>query len=233
MVIQMSEKTQPKIIKLVKIKQWYIPFDADCYQTLVRIKVPLTKIHQDFLPTLQLATGPRNIRAVSVPFSEIFNEKLDKVGSVWLEKPDRKCKITETRSSFVCDSNERNRKAIASLDNFLKQFCARWAFRYSAVFSETPSKLKLVVDHEFDQTLSPCVPSTLPVETSVYEVVLGFTKITVTTERKKGRVYNHLTVATQAGGAWIQVHTGSFIDVGDQNVLLLLAADLVNQSKKG
>lgn len=232
----MSEKTQPPtVIKFVKIKSWFIPLDAECYQTLVSIKVPMVKLHADFLPTLQLATRPRNIRASSVPFSEIFNAKMDHIGGVWLSKPGRRCVITDTRSVFQCKSSEKNRKAIASLDSFFTGFCARWGLRYTPVFSETPNQLKLVVDYKFDPDLNPCIPNVIAEEEAAHELILGFTKIRLTFKKRgPNRVpYNHLQIFTKSGAEWLQIHTGSFSnkEIGDVGEWLTAIGALHSQYK--
>jgi hypothetical protein len=232
----MSEKTQyPTVIKFVKLKSWFIPYDAECYRTLVSIKVPMVKIHADFLPTLQLATKPRNIRATSVPFSEIFNEKMDQVGGVWLSKADRRCSINETRATFQCKASDKNRKAISSLDTFFAGFCARWGLRYTPIFSETASQLKLVVDYQFDPELNPCIPSVIPEENVKHELVLGFTKICLTFKQKgNNRVpYNHLQIFTKSGVEWLSVHTGSFSnkEIGDPSAWLAALGTLYSQFK--
>lgn len=232
----MSEKTQhPTVIKFVKIKSWFIPFDAVCYQTLVSIKVPLVKIHADFLPTLQLATKPRNIRATSVPFAEVFNEKMDQLGGAWMSKPDRRCSITDSRATFQCKASDKNRKAISKLDNFFTGFCARWGLKYNPIFSETATHLKLVVDYKFDPDLNPCIPSVIPEENVKHEIILGFTKIVLTFKQKgANRIpYNHLQVYVKSGVEWLQVHTGSFTnkEIGDVSQWLTALGTLYAQHK--
>ena len=225
----MSEKTQPQVIKFVRVKQWYIPEDAESYQLLRSAGVPLVKIHADFLPTLQLATKPRGIRAKSRPFSEVYAEKMDALGAQWLSKPERKCKIGDNRAVFSAPLTERNKKKINELDDFFTRFTSRWGFSYKPVYSESDKSVKLVVDLKFDPNKNPVVPSVSPPETQTHELELGFTKLRVTFNNKRtapqfgnrattdrgvmalGSPYSLLEVFVKAGTDWQLVHTGTFI----------------------
>ena len=225
----MSEKTQPQIIEFVKIKSWYIPADARSYQLLVSVKVPLLKIHQDFIPTLELATKSRGIRARSTPFSDTLNKFLDKIGSIWISKDGRKCRLTENHSVFTCKASTVNRKAISRLEEIFQEFASRWALRYSPVFSESGKNLKLVLDYKFDPTKNPVIPSVVIEKEPEFEIILGFTKIKIkfdvqrssTPTRSIGDVRSPapvsmgapthiLEIFAQAGTDWVQVHTASF-----------------------
>lgn len=248
----MSENTQrpSPVINFVKIKSWYVPADAESYQLLRSIKVPLLKVHQDFIPTLKLATEAKGIRAKSVPFSEVLSGFLDRIGSVWLSKPGRKCKLSEHRSQFTCPSTPKNRKSIAKLDSLFQEFTSRWGHSYAPVFSETPKELKLVLDYKFDPQRQPLVPSVTPEVEQSAELILGFTKIKITFDvrrvtaptRSRGDVRGQaasavgapthiLEVFTKAGTDWVQVHTASFThySMGDLLPFLSCLGDLHNQ----
>ncbi len=226
----MSENTQsPKVVTFVKMKSWFIPMDAASYQLLRSVNVPLLKIHQDFIPTLQLAFKAKGIRAKSEPFSDILTNFLDRIGAVWLSKDGRKCKLSESRAVFTCPSTPKNRKSVAKLDHLFQEFMARWAHTYAPVFSETPRELKLVLDFKFDPQRQPIVPSADTDKEDSFEVILGFTKIKITFDVRRmiaptrsrgdtraqaptfvGTPTNILEVFTQTGTSWTQVHTASF-----------------------
>lgn len=246
----MSENTQPQVIHFVKIRSWYIPADAESYRILVDLKVPLVKLHQDLIPTLQLATKPKGIRAKATPFKDIQIEFLDRIGETWLKQPGRKCSLGEKESRFSAPANRKNRKAIDSLDRIYQGFCARWGFSYHPIFSETPKDLKLVLRYKFDPERNPIVPSVVPVEKPVFEIELGFTRIRITlgvqrlSTPTRGRGGNRndlptpigapthiLEVATKAGTGWVPVHTGSFTahTVGGLNSFLGCLGNLHSQ----
>lgn len=215
----MSEKTQPAILNFVKIRSWFVPADAETYQKLKELNTPLVKLHQDFIPTLSLVLKPRGIRAKSIPFRDIFNARMDKIGTIWKSQPERRCTIDENRAVFTCKTTEKNKKSISELDILFSKFCSRWGMRYSPVYSEANGRSKLVVDYKFDPDLNPCVPTSIPEDKTSFEFVLGFTKITLSFHQKgRGGVpYNHIKISTRTGNEWLQVYTGSFTnkEIGD------------------
>lgn len=241
----MSANTQSPntttVIEFVKVKSWYIPADAKSYQTLRSLKVPLLKLHQDFIPTLQMVTRPAGIRARSIPIKEVMDKFMDKIGEIWLSKPGRRCRMNETRSVFHCKSTPKNRKSINKLDSLFQEFTSRWGFSYSPVFSETPKELKLVLDYKFDPSRSPVVPAVVEHQEPVFELELGFTKIKITFDVRRmmvplrgrddhrvvaptavGAPTHILEIFSKAGTGWIQVHTGSFTmdTIGDMSQFL-------------
>ncbi len=222
----MSTKTQPKVIELVKIKSWYIPRNAESYQLLRSLGVPLVLIHKDFLSTLGLVTGRHNVRATETLWSKLFEDSMNKIGGQWKSHADRSCRLSQDKLVFLSKATERNRQAIAKLDLALQSFFARWGFRYRPTFSETLDRYKLVVDFRFDPELSPCIPSQVKEPKSEYELILGFTKIKLTfydkpTEETKARALLAPLVIvetyTQTGTEWTVTHTGTFKDsqIGD------------------
>ncbi len=247
----MSEKTQPPVINFVRIKQWYVPADADSYQLLKSVGVPMVRVHGDFLPTLQLVTKPRGIRAKARYFSEVYAEKMDALGAKWMSKPDRKCKISDSRAVFTAKLTPRNRIKINEIDDFFTRFTARWGFSYKPVYSESDKQLKLVVDIKFDPTKNPVIPSMVPPEQVVHELELGFSKIKVTFNNRRsapqfgdrtnsdrgnhplGAPYSLLEVFVKAGCDWQLVHTGTFIaeTVGNMQSFLQALA-VIHTSQK-
>ena len=207
------------VINLVKIKSWFIPADAEAYQALKDAAGPMLIFHKDFLPTLKLATSRRNIRAKEVPWADIFARRMDAIGEQWRSSKDRTCKITDTRLVFIAKASKRNRAAMAALEPALAKFFARWSFRYRPVFSETPDKLKLVIDFKFDPERQPFM-KVAPVDVKrVYEMELGFSKISLTFYDKPSddpKVAGMiaplilLEVFTKTGLEWYSVHTATF-----------------------
>lgn len=237
----MSTKTQ-QVVYLVKIKSWYLPKDAQSYDLLKKASVPLLIFHKDFLPTLQLATRRASLRAKEVLWSDVYNERMTKVGVQWKSKPGRTCKLGDSKLVFLAKSTASNRTALAALEGSLQKFFARWAFKYYPVFSETASQLKLVVDIKFDPGRLPVTPIELPEQKRIYELVLGFSKVRlsfydkdVETLRKRGLIAPLvlLEMFTQAGTEWQLVHqsTTKPSQIGDITGFIPGVAELFSRMK--
>ena len=248
----MSQQTP--VIKFARLKGWLIPQDAESYQLLKKVGMPLCKMHEDLVPALQMAVRGKGIRAKVSPFSEVLDTYLDKVGAQWNSKDARKCKIDETqrRLTFTGPLTSKNEKAVDKLDSSLKAFFARWGFSYNAVYSTdtVSNKLKLVADYKFDVNRNPIIPDTEVVDDQPVELVLGFTKIRISFNKRRevsgtagdgftkavskvGAPYHLLEVLNQAGTEWQVIHTGTFIDetIGDLNKWLVCMAGLANTQK--
>ena len=223
----MSTKIQePRIVELVRFKQWYMARDAVCYQTLRELGVSCLLIHKDFLSLLQLATKRANVRAREVQWSSIFDAAMTDVGLKWNSRPGRTCSLGSDKLIFLAKTTEANRVAISKLEVALGKFFARWSFRYRPVFSATADKLKLVVDFRFDAELQPLVPSVVAEPKSEFALDLGFTRFKLTfydkptEETRRKALLAPLIVAevfVQAGSEWQVVHTGTFtrFQIGD------------------
>jgi len=223
----MSTKTQaPAVIELVRIKSWYIPKNAESYQGLKALGVPLLLIQKDFLPTLQLMTRRNNVRATETLWADVLNPLLDKVGMAWKAGDGRSCVMQSDKLTFLAKASAKNRAAVSKLECALAKFFARWSFRYYPTFSETGARYKLVVEFKFDPMLSPIVPSVVAEPKTEYELVLGFTKIKLTVydkphaDLKAKALIAPLVVVevfTKTGNSWCTVHTGTFTNsqIGD------------------
>ena len=238
----MSTKVQAKIIDLVKIKSWYIPRDAESYQTLNSLGVPLLLIPKDFLPTLQLVTRRHNVRAKETLWMDIFHKRLDETGALWKSRMDRSCKLGDTKLIFLAKVSSLNREAITKLETSLAKFFARWSFRYYPTFSETLDRYKLVVEFRFDAELQPIMPSVVPEPKTEYEWVIGFTKVRLTfydknTEdtRKNGIIapLTVLQVYAQTGSTWEPVYRSTFKpnQIGDMGQFLSAMGILYGRMK--
>jgi len=156
-----ASTTEPTIISLARIKQWFVPADAETYLTLKRIGVPLTQFHQDFLPTLQLLTRKHNIRGREVSFkTEILEPFLDKVGATWNKKLHCEATIQAKTMKFEVLKTEGFAVAKASipkLQDVLTKFFTRWGYRSTFEYSEARGKCKLNVEYWFDPERQPIV----------------------------------------------------------------------------
>lgn len=234
-----SEKTQsdPQIIRLVKIKQWYVPEDNESYRVLRGLKLPLLKIHRDLIPLIKLKTEPRGIRAKSRDFADILNERLDRVGAAWNAKKGRTCKLTDKRLVFSAPCSDSNRKAIATIEASFAKFCLRWGHRYAPSYSEANDRLRLVLDYSFDADRNPVIESGADNMSDSFEVELGFTRLKLTfmdkppmatTGRQQLPPIIHLEVFSKMGTEWRSVHTASFVSqqIGDLSQLMVVLSKL-------
>lgn len=226
----MSAKTQQppateQTIEFVKIRQWYVPRNADSYRILRELRTPLLKMHRDFLPVLKLVTVPRGIKAKAFDFESILNERLDKLGLQWKSRPGRTCKLTDKRLAFSAPCNDRNRRAIASLEASFAKFCTRWGFKATPLYSEREDRLRLVIDYQFDPSRNPIIESAPVEQTRSFELVLGNTKFKISfmdkpTSNQGGRNMPpiiHFETFAKAGSDWKLAHTGTCVDpeIGD------------------
>jgi len=238
----MSERTKPTTLKLVKNKSWYIPGDTQTYKTLKSLGVPLVKIHVDMIPTLKLLFESRGIEARAQNFKYLLDKMLDKVGSQWQAKQGRTCRLAETRLLFQA-KGDRHRKAFNALDVYLAKFFARWGYSYSAEFSETPGRMKMVVDYRFDPERNPIIPTVeAPVKT-VTEFEMGFTKLRITfndkptvagTTRTRTLPANiQVEVLEKAGSDWRPRYQSTCVDAQLGEVTQLMeAVAIIHQRRK-
>lgn len=161
-----SEATKPsteeKFIRLTRIKQWYMPVDAESYLTLRRAGVALNRFHQDFLPTLKLLTASHGIRSgPEVKFKdEIMNPFFDKIGRAWKKKEHCDCTIgakTMVFESVKADGFAIAKATIPKLQDLLSKFFARWGYRATFEYSEHRGKCKLNVEYWFDPERQPII----------------------------------------------------------------------------
>jgi hypothetical protein len=226
----------------VKIKSWYIPGDSDTYKILRELGIPLLKIHSDFIPTLEIQARPRGIRAKVSHFTNVRDALLDRLGLAWKKKPGRNCSLNDHRLIFTAKPSDESREAFAKVETIFHKFCVRWGHSFDSTFSEAPTKLKLVMDYKFDPNRNPLITVEDSVTKEDLELVLGFTKIKLTFQTKSGEVTRMrgcispvtlLEIFTQAGSAWIPVHSATFADqnIGDPKQFLEAMGLLFNRRK--
>lgn len=204
----MKTSRKQKHIVLTKIKQWYMPVDADSYKVLRNAGIPLIRIHENFLPTLSLLTKSKNIKASLVGFNDtILHPYLDELGSRWQKKEHRKASITASVLKFETSSAsilEPSREALIKIEASLRKFFTRWG--YTAIFesSESRGKCKLHVTYKYDSNRAPVIhlvedPTSLP----IIKLELGYVRISITLGEKE--VETNVALAT--GGIWTSVQT--------------------------
>ena len=215
-----------KTIELIKIRNWYIPGDAASYLALRKIGLASLKIHRDFIPTLSHYAKPHGIRARVTSWDSFWAKKQGILIAGWSSVAGRSAKMGTEEAQFDAPNSDRGRRSVNLLDHQLTEFFARWGHVYSAVYSETPTKIRLNCTYRFDPLRNPVVPTEAPVVPRSYSVVLGFSRIQVTfydTPSAHTQARNWKTplvlLETQAltGTDWKTVHTSTFSDaeIGD------------------
>lgn len=221
----------PSIIRLTRIKNFYIPVDAESYRIMRDAGVPLLQIHTDFLPTLAPLLKKRKVRAREVHFrDEILNPFLEKVADRWNKKPN--CKATIGTRTMVFQTTSAMayaaaRESLPKLEQVLIRFFQQYGYRTTFTPSEQRGKLKLVVDYWFDATKMPIITLEGEVQESkpVYWKI-GFTRLgfkfdnfhTTTISGEKDKItgvaekihkigYVHLTVEVSQGGVFKAIHS--------------------------
>ncbi len=221
-----TKTTEPTIIRMTKIKQWYVVADAEAYSVLAKAGTPMIRVHQNFLPTLGLMTDKHNIKIKGVDFeSEIFEPFLTKTTETWGRKYG-KVQVTSKVLVFTAqalkgctdplkDENLNSAKsAVDKLQPILTAFFARWGYRCTLQYSEAANgnKIKLHVEYWFDSEKMPVLPLETPVQ-ELKEVCLklGFARLVLKFDNHQKRdreiAYIHVRFEVSQGGSWVPVHT--------------------------
>ena len=243
-------------LQFVKIRQWYLPFDADTYLALNSFGIPLVRIHEDFLPTVKLVLKPRNIKAKLLDFNEIRDSYFEKIGEVWL-KDKRVCRITSNTMSFETTHSSASKAAklaLPKIEASLRRFFTRWGYNATFEYSENNrnGRLKLHVSYRYDSSKLPLIPLDKDVASSPkVELRLGFVKISITPDviisiggRKKnasgqqvgdtqeyGNLGIEINISIASGTDWKSIHTSRCLYSQVSNVLPMLRGlmDIPNQ----
>jgi hypothetical protein len=237
-----------KIIKLTRIRQWYIVADADSYLTLKSLGVCMTRFHQDFLPTLKLLTDKHDVRGKEVNFkTEILGPFLDRVGNTWLKKhPSFDCTIDSKTMTFEvrkADGYDTARKTIPKMEEVLSAFFARWGYRSSFEYSEARGKCRFAVEYWFDPERQPIVVLAEDVrEKPKVMLKFGNLRLTLTFDDPRGAVqmlrdksgdvsgkrvnigYVHVGIEISQGGNFVPFHSTRCTYQQISNVKPMIAA---------
>lgn len=225
------KKAQPRVIRLTRIKQWYLPADAESYMILRSVGVPLTRIASDFMPTLQLITRSNNIRGKEVSFThDILDPHLDRIGAQWLKAADRTCTIKSRTMKFETTHARAlgaAREVKDKLQDNLERFFTRWGYRSTFTQSEHRGKFRLYVEYWFDSKVLPVIPLEAD-EKAVPEatLTLGFTRIGLKLMPREIMV----TISISQGGNFVPLHTSRclYSQVSDVRRLTAALMDVPN-----
>lgn len=220
-----SSDKNTKIIRLTRIKSWYLPVDIESYKVLRDLQVPLIRIPESFLPTLKLVTGPNNVRAKLVDFnSGILHPYLDNIGEKWNANEYRKATITnslvklETTHASIFEKSKEN---LVKISASLRKFFARWGYTCAIEISESRGKCKLYCTYKYKGELMPVMPLAEDVTSMpVVRLKLGFTRISLTFLKREIEV----NVSISTGGKWASINTSRCLYSQFGNVMPMISA---------
>lgn len=192
----------------------------------------MTKIHENFLPTISLITRPRNIRGKVLNFNEqILGPYLDKLGEIWNSKQHRRAVITNSVLKFEtthASIAKKSQKSFANIEAALRRFFTRWGYVGTFEYSELRGKCKLHVGYKFDSTRMPIIPLVEdPAALPQIKLKLGFVRLALTLGEKDVEI----NIATASGTEWKSMHTSRclYSQVSDVRPLIRALMGIVNK----
>lgn len=223
-----------QIIRLTKLKQWFLPVDAESYKILRAAGIPLIRIQENFLPTIGLLTAKHKIKAKLIDFNEsILNPYLDELGTRWQKKDHRVATIRSNVLKFEtthASAAESARIAVPKLEASLRRFFSRWGYTASFELSESRGKIKFYVSYKYDSNKLPIIHlqedvTSLPVA----RIDIGFLRISLTMGEKE--VETNVSIAT--GTTWQSIHTSRclYSQVSDVRQIVTTLMDIPSRDQ--
>lgn len=200
---------EPKLVKLTKIKQWYMPADTLSYKRLRKAGVPLLRFHEDMLSVVAMIAKRKNIHAELVSFKEtILHPFMDRISDEWRKlHEDTAVKIDSKAirlSTTHSDASESVEPVIEDLRQCIARFFERWGFNFDFEASVKRGKHLIHIDYWFADSKLPVIHlEDDPAEQQTFELELGFLKLSFTTDDK----YLNTTVHVSQGGIWSVFYT--------------------------
>lgn len=222
------------VIKFTKIKQFYLPIDADAYKALKALQLPLIRIHENLMPTIGIVFKKHKVSPQLVNFKDqIMDPYLDEIGRRWQAKEHRVATLGKSVLKFEtthASIHNAAREAIHKLEASLRRFFTRWGFTAAFEISESRGKLKLHVNYRYDPDREPIIPL-VEDSTSMPKVMLnlGFIRLTLTLMKKEVEV----SVAEAAGAGWNSILTRRclYTQFSDVRPMLAALAQIVNMDQ--
>jgi hypothetical protein len=223
-----------KICTFTKIKAWYMPVDAETYKLMKAADAPLTRVHENMMPTLLMLLKSRKLRAKAIDFNEaLLNPYLDELGRRWQKKPHRKATITSSVLKFETEhasAAELAREAIPKLETSLRRFFQRWGFVAEFQTSEHRGKIKFHVSYKFDSNKMPIIPLVEePESLPQIRLNLGYVRLTLTLGSKEVET----NIALAAGTDWNSIHTSRclYSQISDVRAMIGALAGIVSKDE--
>lgn len=155
-------------LKLVKIKQWYLAFDVESYNLLLKAGIPLLKFHEDFLPIVQLMCQNKKIKGKLIKWKDdILTPFLIKIGSDFNKNEHCLASINNKIMKFEVNKSSAAQhiktKVFPKLEEDLINFFNRWGYSQSITYSELRGKARLSVNYWLDNEKLPILPLKEPI----------------------------------------------------------------------
>ena len=146
-------------MKLVRNRQWLIPYDDDAMKTLIACNIRLTKFDYDFLPVLtQIVNTKFKDETIEVVdwTKNIWEPMLDRLEAFWSDK-GCKCRFNKNEVKLTAPAEERYIKRLTLIEQKLRFFFERWG--YSVAFNPAESKTRcgLGIYYSFDRERLPVI----------------------------------------------------------------------------
>lgn len=219
-------------VKFTKVKQWYLPIDADSYKVLKSFGMPLIRIHEDMMPTIMLLFKKHKIKPHLVDFNDsILHPYLDELGKRWQSKDHRQATLTKSTLKFEtthASAQSKGREALVKVEASLRRFFTRWGYTSTFELSDSRGKLRLHVNYKYDSERMPIIPLIEdPTSLPQIKLDLGYVRLTLTLMKKEVEV----NVSIAAGTMWNSIHTSRclYSQISDVRPMIASFIDIVNK----
>ena len=228
----MKNSKEAKQVTLTKIRQWYLPVDAQSYNNLKAAGIPLVRIHENFIPTLKLLSKSAKLVFNAVDFNgTILHPYLDELGTRWQKKDHRTVTINASVLKFETTHASAREQALEPLEKIeasLRRFFTRWGYGATFERSENRGKHLLHVKYKHDSSKPPVIPfvedaTSLP----KISLELGFLRIQISMGEKE--IETNISVATGPGWTSIQTSRCLYSQVSDVRPMLTALMSVVNK----
>ncbi len=223
-----------QVVKLTKIKSYYLPVDAEDYKLLREHGVAAIKIHENLMPTVGIVLKKYDIKPQLVNFVDaILNPYLDRLGETWQSKEHRVATIQKATMKFETTKasiQPQAREALHKLETSLRRFFTRWGFHSVIELSEMRGKLKLHVQYKFDPERPPVIPLVEdPTSMPSIKLELGFLRLTLTPMKREIEI----NIAAAAGTEWNTIYTSRclYSQVSDVRPMMSALVNIVNHDQ--
>jgi hypothetical protein len=223
-----------QVVKLTKIKSYYMPVDADDYKLLRSHGVAAIKIHENLMPTVGIILKKYDIKPQLINFVDaILNPYLDRIGEAWQAKEFRVATINKSTMKFETTKasiQPQAREALHKLETSLRRFFTRWGFLAVFEMSELRGKLKLHVQYKFDPERPPVIPLVEdPTSMPSIKLELGFVRIMLTPMKREIEI----NISAAAGTEWNSIYTSRclYSQVSDVRPMMSALVNIVNHDQ--
>lgn len=205
-------------IRLTKVKEWLIPADAESYKVLVKVGVPLVRMHMDMWPTIKVLLTKKKIKAEPVNFvDDIYDPFMERVGTEWKKGNFFDCTLTSKELVFETTKKTAYKKALAripALEACLRRFFDRWGYAATFIMDEHRGKIQYRVQYKHSQDKLPVIPLETPPEAiPETKIQFGFTRLIFKFNDRNGQKTHRVAGAQGSEGRNVAVSKGPEIEL--------------------